>query len=134
LEILGNRKLEALGVVYVNLIKFSCIDTTPGCDRQTDRHTHTHTHTHTGTQTQEKKLYRCRGATWRDLLVIFWCQKLNIIVGLLFYLLLIMSDYTLTASKESTWPLHTLCVSKWFGIFVSDLAVNYVTFGTEHLY
>ena len=57
---------------------------------------------------------------------------LNINVGLLSdYFLPIVSDYTLIASKQSTPLLHTLFGSQWFGIFDSDLAVNYITFGSE---
>jgi len=43
-----------------------------------------------------------------------------------------MYDCTLIVNKQSTRLLHTLFGSQLFGVFVSDLAVNYVTFGSEH--
>ena len=42
-----------------------------------------------------------------------------------------MSEYTLIASIQSTRVLYTLFWSQMFGVFDSDLAVNYVTFGSD---
>jgi len=58
---------------------------------------------------------------------------LNINVGLLSdYFLPIILDYTLIASKQSTWLcIHCLGRNE-LELFDSNLAVNYVTFGSDH--
>ena len=43
-----------------------------------------------------------------------------------------MPDYTLIASKQLTLMLPTLFGSQWLSVFDSDLAENYVTFGSDH--